>query len=152
MLYGIQFCMLSFSNQELKNYCSKSKTGLPLVPIKGKCYWNTPTTICSSIVCVWFHTQQSWVGFPDSASGKNLPANAGDAGDMGSIPVSGRSPGGGNHNPLQYSSLGNPTDRGAWQAAVHGVARSWTWQITFEEEGGGEVLSNWDINCMAYKG
>ena len=51
---------------------------------------------------------------------KNLPANAGD---LGSIPGSGRSPGEGNGNPLQYSCLENPMDRGAWQATVHGVAR-----------------------------
>ena len=51
---------------------------------------------------------------------KNLPANAGDA-----VSVSGwgRSPGEGNGNPLQYSHLGNPMDRGAWQATVHGVAK-----------------------------
>ena len=53
---------------------------------------------------------------------KNLPANAGDAGDVGSIPGSGRSPGGGNDNPLQYACLRNSTDRGAWRATVHGVA------------------------------
>ena len=47
---------------------------------------------------------------------KNPPANAGDAGDMGSIPGSGRSHGEGNGNPLQYSCLENPMDRGAWQA------------------------------------
>ena len=46
-----------------------------------------------------------------------------NAGDVGSIPGSGRSPGEGNSNPLQYSYLGNPADRGAWQAAVHGVAK-----------------------------
>ena len=56
---------------------------------------------------------------------KNLPANAGDVRDVGSIPELGRSPGGGNGNPLQYSCLGNPTDRGAWWARVHGVAKSW---------------------------
>ena len=49
---------------------------------------------------------------------KNLPANAGDAGDVGSIPGSRRSPGVGNGNPLQYSCLGNPMDRGAWWATV----------------------------------
>ena len=49
---------------------------------------------------------------------KNLPANAGDVGGMGSIPGSGRSPGGGHSNPLQYSCLENPMDRGAWQARV----------------------------------
>ena len=56
---------------------------------------------------------------------KNPPANAGDIGDVGSIPGLGRSPGGGNGNPLQYSCLENPLDRGAWRAPVHGVAKSW---------------------------
>ena len=51
---------------------------------------------------------------------KNPPMNAGDA---GLIPRSGRSPGGGNGNPLQYSCLENPMDRGAWWATVHGAAR-----------------------------
>ena len=55
---------------------------------------------------------------------KNLPANAGDAGDEGSTPGSGRSPEGGNGNPLQYSCLENPMHRGAWLAAVHGVTES----------------------------
>ena len=50
---------------------------------------------------------------------KKLPANAGDVRDAGSIPGSGRSPGGGYSNPLQYSCLENPMDRGAWWAAVH---------------------------------
>ena len=64
----------------------------------------------------------------DLASGpvKNLPANAGDVGDVGSIPGSGRSPGGGNGNPLQYSCLKNPSDRGAWQATVPRAAKSQT--------------------------
>ena len=57
---------------------------------------------------------------------KNLPASAGEAGDAGSIPGSARSPQGGNGNPFQCSCLGNSTDRVAWQAAVHGVAESWT--------------------------
>ena len=50
---------------------------------------------------------------------------AGNVGDLGSIPGSGRSPGEGHGNPLQYSCLDNPTDRGAWQATVHGVTKSW---------------------------
>jgi len=58
--------------------------------------------------------------------GEDLPANAGDEGDVASIPESGRSPGGGNGNPIQYSCLENPTDKGAWWATVHGVAKSWT--------------------------
>ena len=58
---------------------------------------------------------------------KDPPANSGDVRDVGSIPGSGRSPGGGHGNPPQYSCLGNPMDRGAWRAAVHGVAESQTW-------------------------
>ena len=57
---------------------------------------------------------------------KNLLANAGDIRDAGSIPGLGRSPGGGHGNPLQYSCLENPMDRGAWQPTVHGVAQSQT--------------------------
>ena len=53
---------------------------------------------------------------------RSLPANTGDLGQVGSIPGSGRSPGGGHGLPLQYSCLGNPTDRGAWWVRVHGVA------------------------------
>ena len=56
---------------------------------------------------------------------KNLLANAGDR-DTGCIPGLGRHPGGGNGSPLQYSCLKNPIDRGAWQATVHGVAKSRT--------------------------
>ena len=55
---------------------------------------------------------------------KNLPADAGDVRDTDSIPVSGRSPGGGHCNPLQYSCLKNSMDRGAWQATVHRVTSS----------------------------
>ena len=59
---------------------------------------------------------------------KNPPANAEDLGDSGLIPGSGRSPGGGHGNPLQYSCLENPMDRGAWRATVHRVSKSWTQQ------------------------
>ena len=52
--------------------------------------------------------------------------NAEDTGDVGSIPSSGKSPGGGNGNPLQYSGLESPMDRGAWWATVHGVTKSQT--------------------------
>ena len=55
---------------------------------------------------------------------KNLLASPGDKRDMDSIPELGRSPGGGYGNPLQYSCLENPMDRGAWQATAHGVAKS----------------------------
>ena len=64
--------------------------------------------------------------FPGDELVKNLPASAGDARDTGSIPGSGGSPGGGNGNLVQYSCLENPMDRGAWQATVHGAAKSRT--------------------------
>ena len=67
------------------------------------------------------------MGFPGGTSCKeNPPANAGDIRHTGSTPGSGRSPGGGHGNPLQYSCLENPMDRGAWQATVHEVAKSQT--------------------------
>ena len=61
--------------------------------------------------------------YPSGSVVKNLPANAGNA---GLTPGSGRSPGEVNGNPLQYLCLGNPMDRGAWRAIVHGVAKSQT--------------------------
>ena len=60
--------------------------------------------------------------FPGGSDGKD----ACNAGDLGLIPGSGRSPGEGSGKPLQYSCLENPMDRGAWQVTVHGVAKSWT--------------------------
>ena len=66
------------------------------------------------------------MGFPGGSVVNNSPANARDTRDMGSILGSRRSPGGGNGNPLQYSYLENPMGRGAWQAAVYGVAKSQT--------------------------
>jgi len=57
---------------------------------------------------------------------KNPTASVGDIRDLSSIPGSGRSPEGGHGNPLQYSHLENPMDRGAWRAIVHGIAKSWT--------------------------
>ena len=69
-------------------------------------------------------------GYDDSGASqvalvvKNPPANTGDKRDMGSIPASGKSPEGGHGNPLQFSCLKNSMDRGAWQATVHGVAKS----------------------------
>ena len=64
-----------------------------------------------------------FMGFPGGSDGK---ASAYNAGDLGSIPGSGRSPAEGNDCPLHYSGLENPMDRGAWWAAVHGVAKSRT--------------------------
>ena len=60
------------------------------------------------------------MGFPGGSVVKNPPANAGD---MGSIPGLGKSLGEGNGNPLQYSCMGNPIDRGAWWTTIHGVTK-----------------------------
>ena len=62
-------------------------------------------------------------GFPSDSNGKE---SACSAGDLGSVPGLGRSPGEGNGNPLQYSCLENAMDRGTWWATVHGVTKSWT--------------------------
>ena len=63
------------------------------------------------------------LGFPGASDGKESTCNVGDP---GTIPGSRSSPGEGHGNPLQYSFLENPTDRGAWRATVHGVPKNWT--------------------------
>jgi len=65
-------------------------------------------------------------GFPGGTSVKESTSNAGTAGDLGSIPGSGRSPGGRHGNPLQYSCMENLMDRGAWWATVYRVPKSQT--------------------------
>ena len=71
------------------------------------------------LLYVWLLLSHA-MGFPGGSVVKNPPGNVGDT---DSIPGSGRSPGEENGNPLQYSCLGNPMDRGAWQAIVHGVTK-----------------------------
>ena len=88
--------------------------------IRGKLEFVSSPLIMSCFIYYFTSCPSYIMSFPGGSVVKNLPANAGDA---GSIPHSGRAPGEGNGNPPQYSSLGNPTDRGAWQAAVYGVAK-----------------------------
>ena len=76
-----------------------------------------------SIFVEIIHIHKNHPGFP---GGSEVKASAYNAGDLGSISGSGRSPGEGNGNPLQSSCLENAMDRGAWQATVHGVAKNWT--------------------------
>ena len=80
-------------------------------------------THCWTCVDQWFLSGNIWLGIRLTQTVKNMPVNAGD---VGSIPGWGRSPGGGHGNPLQSSRLENPMDGGAWWAAVHGVAKSQT--------------------------
>ena len=70
------------------------------------------------------------LAFQVALAAKILPATAGDAGDVGSIPGLGRSPGGGHGNPFQYACVGNPLDRGAWRATVHRVTESDMTEVT----------------------
>ena len=76
--------------------------------------------------CETYNTLRILLIYTSGAVVKKSSANAGDRGDMGSIPGLERAHGGGNSNPLQYSCLEDYMDRGAWQAIVHGVAKSWT--------------------------
>ena len=78
---------------------------------------------CRQILYCLSHQQSPFTSFP---GGSEVKVSACNVGDLGSIPGSGRSPGEGNGNPLQYSCLENPMDGGAWYARVHGVTKSWT--------------------------
>ena len=85
------------------------------------------------IIPIWLnlliHSSQGTLCFlfPGGVSGKESASNAGNVRDMNLIPGLGRFPGEGHGNPLQYSCLENPLDRGAWWATVHRIAKSWTW-------------------------
>ena len=78
---------------------------------------------------------------------KNLPASAGDGKNSSLITGSGRSPGGEHGNPLQYSCLENPMDRGAWQATDHGVTKSWIQlkRLSIHAESSDPSLSNYHL-------
>ena len=89
-----------------------------------------------SSVSLHFHTLRISSGFLGGSVAKNSPTNVGVTGDSGSIPGSGRFPGGRNGNLLHYSCLENPMDRGAWWVTVLGVAKSCT------------QLSNWAISSQ----
>ena len=98
--------------------------------LSGSCPWELAQGSQAHFPCTWPNTVSDFpplirippeiMGFPGGSVVKNLPAKVGDAGDSSSIPGSGRFPGKGNGNPLQYSYLGHPMDRG-----VHGVKKSW---------------------------
>ena len=92
---------------------------------------NRDVNYCSHFKTIWSFLEKIKIELPYNPVAcqvalvvKNPPATSGDIRDMGSIPESGRSPGERNGNPIQYSCLEYPTDRGAWWATVHGVAKS----------------------------
>ena len=97
---------------------------IPTHIIYIRIYAYTDTHTCTYI-CRYIYIN-TYMGFPAGSVVKNLPAKAGDTGDAGSVPGLGRSPGGGNGNPFQYSCLGNPMDRGAWKATFPEVIKNQT--------------------------
>ena len=98
--------------------------------------------VCGVCVCMY-------VLFPGSSVGKELSCNAGDTGDMGSIPGWERSTREGNGNPLQHSGLENPMDRGAWRATVPGVSKSRTQSKEFIMHAGTHTHTNTQT-CIFY--
>ena len=113
---------LSFNKFLLNTYCvlgaGDTVTGVGTMPARwhsGKGDRQTSKPI-----------RRQFRGFPGGSVVKNLPANAEDAGAVGLVPGSGKSPGGGNGNPLQYSCLENSMDGGAWWATLHRVTKSQT--------------------------
>ena len=96
--------------ETMASFTSSSRTYVMFVVLEQMALWE-------------FEPNYSELCLPRGSGVKESNYNAGDP---GSIPESGRSPGEGNGNPLQYPCLGNPMDRGAWQATVHGVAKSQT--------------------------
>ena len=94
-----------------------------VVHIKGSAWrCSDPPLLCAPLVGKMVHLIPS-KGFPGGSVVKNLPANSKNTEDTGSNPGLERPPGGGNSNPLQYSCLENPVDRGVWQATVCGVTK-----------------------------
>ena len=83
-------------------------------------------------------------GFPGGSVVKKMPTNAGRTSDLDLIPGLERSPGEENDNPLRYSCLDNPMDRGAWQATVHGAEKSWT-QLSAHAR----ASCSW-VNCLSH--
>ena len=84
-------------------------------------------TFSTKFIVRQLYLNKAVTGFPGGAVVEILPTSAGDTGDLGSISELGRTPGGGNGNPLQSSCLENPMDRGAWRAIVRGAAKRHDW-------------------------
>ena len=125
-----------FSNEfsSLKEPQMSSKMAIPFCIATDSDVCSCHLFILSSIDIVTvldFDHSNRCMGFPGGSVVKNLPASAGDTGDMGSIPGSGRFPGRRNGNPLQYSCLENPKDRGTWAGYSTGFAKRQDWTFTF---------------------
>ena len=127
--HGLQ----SRGSEKLRAFSGGSGNGIPNHDSQSSPVFSHPHQVLSETsslsafwifkIYIFIYLLQS-IGFPGGSVVKNLPANAGDSGDMGLISRSERSPGGGNGNPLQYSCPENPMEGRAWWATVHGVAKS----------------------------
>ena len=108
-----------------------------------------PQEFCSWTILTQFNASVAPIGFPWWLRSKESTCNAEAAGDVGLIPGWERSPGGGHGNPLQYSCMENPMNRGAWWATVHRVAKSWTWLPRLSMHTHGSNGSNGtDLDCQ----
>ena len=103
---------------------------------------------CTVLACLIYTNTLIYMGLPSGSVVKNLPANAWDARDMDIIPGSERFPGEGNGNPLQYSCLENPMDRGAWSATAHVVTKSWT-QLSDWTHTHTHTLTHTEVNVLS---
>ena len=128
-----------FSSLTFWPQCSSPvyQQGALLTPLKFHCqriffWWPCPTLSPFIYLIFIFHHSTYWASHVTQVV-KDLPANAGDARDAGSIPGLGISPGLWNGNPFQYSCLENFMARGAWQATVHGAPKSRTWLSTYTQ-------------------
>ena len=128
--YADDITIMAESKEELKNLLMRVKKESENTALKLN--FGKTKVMASSPMTSWQIEEENMEividlgGFPGGAAVKNPPANTGAVRDVGLIPGSGRSPGGGNGNPLQYSCLGNPMDRGVWQVKSMGSQKSQT--------------------------
>ena len=128
---SILTCIQSLKAQNLSGMINSAKSGSPVLKpkegsrISGEGGSAGTTHLWCPFLHLWMLPSPEF-DFPGGSVVKNLPANAGDTRDTGSIPESGRSPGEGNGNSLWYSCLENSMDRWTWRVTVHGVIKSRT--------------------------
>ena len=117
-------CTASDNGNDKSNATEKATQAVANEQTKTEQTKTEPTKTGAFVIKAGPYEDVEDLGFSGDSVVKNLSANAGDTGDVSSIPGLGRFPGGGNGNPLQYSCLENSMDRGSWWATVHGVTKN----------------------------